>query len=156
HADPRLAGVFLGTSIHDTAQVTGAGLIYQQQFRAPAALNAAAVVKLVRNLFMAGGVTLMGPVFHPGRPPNPAGRAPWHPVVPCVVLGFLGMAALRSLGDLSSRPLLILDSASWKALLGNADTLSSWCLTIAMASVGLGTGLAKLKGLGLKPFCVGL
>src|SRR5262249_31541148 len=43
------AGIFLGTAIHDTAQVAGAGLMYQQQFAAPAALDTATVTKLVRN-----------------------------------------------------------------------------------------------------------
>jgi uncharacterized integral membrane protein (TIGR00698 family) len=157
HGNPRLAGLFLGTSIHDTAQVTGAGLIYQQQFRAPEALNTAAVVKLVRNLFMAAVIPLMALLYHRGGGASTRKARPqWHQVVPLFVLGFLAMAAVRSLGDLGSRPLLVLDTARWKSLLGNADTLSSWCLTIAMASVGLGTGLAKLKGLGLKPFCVGL
>ena len=30
--DARMAGLFLGTSIHDTAQVAGAGLMYPQQY----------------------------------------------------------------------------------------------------------------------------
>src|SRR5438093_1544039 len=34
--DPKLAGMFLGVSIHDTAQVAGAGLMYRQLFDAPA------------------------------------------------------------------------------------------------------------------------
>ena len=37
--DARLAGLFLGTAIHDTAQVAGAGLMYRQQYGAPEALN---------------------------------------------------------------------------------------------------------------------
>src|SRR4051794_38839176 len=57
--DARLAGLFLGSAIHDTAQVAGAGLMYQQQFRAPEALNTATVIKLVRNLCMAGVIPLM-------------------------------------------------------------------------------------------------
>ena len=34
--------------------------------------------------------------------------------------------------------------------------MSSWCLTVAMASVGLGTHLGRLRNLGLKPLGVGL
>jgi uncharacterized membrane protein YadS len=30
-----------------------------------------------------------------------------------------------------------------------------WLLAMAMGAVGLGTGLAKLKNLGLKPFTIG-
>jgi uncharacterized integral membrane protein (TIGR00698 family) len=42
-AAPLYAGVFLGTAIHDTTQVIGAGLIYSQQHAAPSALAAASV-----------------------------------------------------------------------------------------------------------------
>jgi len=49
-ADPIAAGVFLGTSIHDTSQVMGAALLYSQTFAAPTALAAATVAKLLRNL----------------------------------------------------------------------------------------------------------
>jgi len=156
-ANPRLVGVFLGTAIHDTAQVAGAGLMYQQQYAAPQALNTATVVKLVRNLCMAGVIPLMGILYHRSSDSTAQRRRQkWHQAVPMFVLGFLTMAAVRSIGDLGQRPFLLLSAESWKGLLGDADQVATWCLTIAMAGVGLGTGLAKLKGLGWKPFCVGL
>ncbi|HEV3120652.1 MAG TPA: putative sulfate exporter family transporter, partial [Isosphaeraceae bacterium] len=84
--DPRRVGLFLGTSIHDTAQVAGASLIYQQQFHAPEALNTATVVKLVRNLFMAGVIPLMALLYHRGTDPSArAARPKWHQVVPLFV-----------------------------------------------------------------------
>jgi len=52
--DGHLAGLFLGSAIHDTAQVAGAGLLYAQQFGDTSALESATVTKLVRNLFMIG------------------------------------------------------------------------------------------------------
>ena len=52
-AAPVYAGIFLGTAIHDTSQVIGAALIYSQQAAAPAALAAASVAKLLRNLSIA-------------------------------------------------------------------------------------------------------
>src|SRR5580704_179966 len=52
-ASPLHAGIFLGTAIHDTSQVIGAALIYSQQAAAPAALAAASVAKLMRNLSIA-------------------------------------------------------------------------------------------------------
>src|SRR5262249_47541323 len=91
--DARLAGLFLGTSIHDTAQVAGAGLIYQQQFHAPEALNAATVIKLVRNLCMAGVIPLMAVLYRRSTGTS-AGRQPWHQVVPLFVLGFVALATL--------------------------------------------------------------
>ena len=42
-------GLFLGTSIHETAQVAGAGLIYLQQFSSSIVLKTATATKLIRN-----------------------------------------------------------------------------------------------------------
>ena len=50
--DAHLAGLFLGTAIHDTAQVAGAGLVYLVQYGTPDALDSATVTKLIRNMFM--------------------------------------------------------------------------------------------------------
>jgi uncharacterized integral membrane protein (TIGR00698 family) len=155
--DPQKAGIFLGTAIHDTAQVAGAGLMYRQQYGAPAALDTAAVVKLVRNLFMAAVIPLMALLYHRGSGLDSARKArpKWHQVVPGFVLGFVALAAVRSLGDLAVPPAsTALDS--WKRLLEGADAVAAWCLATAMAGVGLGTGLAKLRVLGWRPLCVGL
>ena len=57
--DPQLAGLFLGTAIHDTAKVAGAGLLYSQQYGSPEALDTATVTKLLRNLFMVAVIPLM-------------------------------------------------------------------------------------------------
>ncbi len=156
--DARMAGMFLGTAIHDTAQVTGAGLIYRQQFGVPEALDTATVVKLVRNLFMAGVIPLMALLYHRDRGAAAASRATpkWHQVIPLFVIGFLAMAAVRSVGDLGNQPFLMLERGAWRQFLGLADITSGWCLATAMAGVGLGTGLAKLRVLGWRPLCVGL
>lgn len=50
--DPIKAGLFLGTAIHDTAQVTGAALIYHQVYDLKQAVDVATVTKLTRNLFI--------------------------------------------------------------------------------------------------------
>src|SRR5262249_40924973 len=113
--------------------------------------------KLVRNLFMAAVIPLMALLYHRSRgSENPGARPQWHQVVPLFVFGFVAMAAIRSLGDLGSRPFLLLDRDAWDHFLKGADTASGWCLATAMAGVGLGTGLAKLRVLGWRPLCVGL
>ena len=58
-AEPLFAGLFLGTSIHETSQVAAAGLIYDQQFNSPETLNVATVTKLIRNTFL----IIMIPLF---------------------------------------------------------------------------------------------
>jgi uncharacterized membrane protein YadS len=118
----------------------------------------AAVVKLVRNLFMAGVIPLMALLYHGGGDPATASqtRPPWHQAIPLFVVGFLAMGAVRSVGDLGARPFLMLDRDTWRQFLGSSDTASGWCLATAMAGVGLGTGLARLRILGWRPLCVGL
>ena len=49
---PDLAGAFLGTAIHDTAQVSAAGVIYSEMYNSPEALNSAMTTKLLRNSFL--------------------------------------------------------------------------------------------------------
>jgi uncharacterized integral membrane protein (TIGR00698 family) len=155
--EPRLAGVFLGTAIHDTSQVAGAGLMYQQQYQAPQALDAAAVTKLVRNVCMVGVIPLMALLYRRsthGR--EGSARRGGRATVPLFVVGFVAMAAVRTLGDLGERPLLLLSQAAWRHGLEIADQASAWCLALALAAIGLGTGLARLRNLGWRPFCVGL
>ena len=60
---PVLAGLFLGTSIHETAQVVGAGLMYEVQYSAPVALDIATVTKLVRNLCMIAVIPIVGILY---------------------------------------------------------------------------------------------
>jgi uncharacterized integral membrane protein (TIGR00698 family) len=155
-ADPKLAGLFLGTAIHDTAQVAGAGLMYQQQFEAPGALNAATVTKLVRNLCMVGVIPLVSTLYHRSGDASTRGQMRLAQAVPLFVFGFVAAAAIRTVGDLMLGPPDAGTRPAWKQFLDGADGLAAWCLTIAMASVGLGTGLARVKRLGWKSFGVGL
>ena len=156
--DPRLAGLFLGTAIHDTAQVAGAGLLYVQQFGAPEALNTATVTKLLRNLLMLLVIPLMGVLYARSTPEQTTRSRPrFLQMVPLFVFGFLALALLRTVGDVGATPLAgLLSEEDWQGFIHTASLGSAWCLTVAMAAVGLGTNLQRLKILGLKPLAVGL
>lgn len=156
--DPLLAGLFLGTAIHDTAQVAGAGMLYLQQFGSQEALDAATVTKLLRNLFMLLVIPLMGVVYARSGTGSAMGSRPrFFQMVPFFVFGFVALAVVRTLGDLGATPFDgRLSEADWHELLGGASLASAWCLAVAMAAVGLGTNLKRLRVLGLKPLAVGL
>ena len=62
--DVTAAGLFLGSSVHETAQVAGAGLVYEQYYNDPQALDTATVTKLVRNLGMILIIPLMAVLYH--------------------------------------------------------------------------------------------
>jgi uncharacterized integral membrane protein (TIGR00698 family) len=158
-AEPLHAGLFLGTSIHDTSQVAGAGLTYQQLFDAPEALDAAVVTKLVRNLSMLGVIPLMGMLYHRGRRAeavSSAGEPRKIRIVPLFVLGFLAMTLVRTIGDLGNRPFGLLERAVWLRGIGVVEQLAELGLLLAMAGVGLRTDLGRLRILGLRPLAVGL
>ena len=150
-------GLFLGTAVHDTAQVAGAGLLYAQQYSAPAVLDTATVTKLVRNLFMIGVIPLVAILHQRGGASSSAPRPRLSELVPFFVFGFVAMAALRTVGDLGDSPFAgWLTASTWLSVIDFTENLSAWCLTVAMASVGLGTHLQRLRGLGLRPLGVGL
>lgn len=145
------AGVFFGTAIHDTAQVTGSALVYSQIHNAPEVLNTATVVKIIRNLSMVAVIPLMGAMFRRGD--GSKGKKPGlAQLVPLFVLGFLGATVLRTVGDMTA----LKTSDGWTGFLTTMNSTSTWLLTVVMAAVGLGTGLAQLRKLGLRPFFVGL
>jgi uncharacterized integral membrane protein (TIGR00698 family) len=155
--DPRLSGLFLGTAIHDTAQVAGAGMVYLQQFGTGLALDTATVTKLVRNLFMLAVIPIMGIVYHRSSSERRSVARPnLSQMVPLFVFGFVAMTIVRTVGDLGDRPFGLLSPDAWERIIRAASQVASWCLIVAMASVGLGTSFARLKNLGVKPLGVGL
>jgi len=164
--DHALAGLFMGTSIHETAQVTGAAMMYDETFRvatSPSGTDVAVVTKLVRNLLMVVVIPLMAYLYARSDRDGDASSAPrvsWIRLVPLFVLGFLALAVIRSIGDglLDSGRLALgfLGEDAWSDGIRVTKQLSGYTLTTAMAAVGLGTAFSTLKGLGLKPFFVGL
>ena len=179
-------GTFLGLAIHDTSQVMGAALTYNEVFHDEIVLKTAAVTKLTRNLFLAGvipGLVILnkraelnngisdengqsGDDAKPSDSVSVTASKPFldrvNEYVPIFVLGFIGMSAARSVGDaMLARDMLAFgcfDAASWKdttKLLGN-QIGGHYMLGTAMAAVGLSTNLSSLKGVGYKPFVLGL
>ena len=153
--EARQVGLFLGTAIHDTAQVAGAGLLYSLQYAAPQALDVATVTKLVRNLFLLAVVPLAALLHRRGRGGG-LRSAPLSQLVPGFVLVFFALTLARTLGDLAERPFGFLTPEAWHAGLRAADFVAGWLLSFAMAAVGLGTSFTKLRVLGPRPFAVGI
>lgn len=159
-------GLFLGTSIHETAQVAGAGLIYDQSFdvtTTPSAADIAIVTKLVRNVLMVVIIPVITYVYvnrqrQQGEEVGEGTRI--IDMIPIFILGFLAMAAFRSIGDAgvesSGSAYGIWNPEAWDDLVHSIRTAAEYLLAMAMAAVGLGTSFTQLKGLGFKPFIVGI
>jgi len=156
-------GLFLGTAVHDTSQVVGAALTYRQIYGDDVVLRVATVTKLTRNLFLAGVIPLLTWLHLRGSRRHSAARtrASWATLVPAFVLGFVAMAAVRSVGDamLASGGAAwgLWDAQGWARFTGRIGDFwgSRLLLGTAMAAVGLGTSVRVFRGVGWKPFVVG-
>ncbi len=154
------AGIFMGTAIHETAQVAGAGLMYDQLWITkgvhPTGMDVAIVTKLVRNTFMAI-VIPAGAYFYTRRQMAEKKEISIVKLFPMFIIGFLGMAVIRSLGDfLIVKKAMFSSPESWHGLCKFINHWAGHFLALAMAGVGLGTDIKRLKELGVKPFLVGL
>lgn len=160
--NPIKAGLFLGTAIHDTAQVTGASLIYSQMYDLEKVVDVATVTKLTRNLFIIAVIPFVSFLFYKGN--NQAGDRvlpKWYKLVPLFVIGFLLLSLLRTIGDTTltetGYAFWLFQADSWEGFYNFWSSLGSkYFLGIAMAGVGLSTDFKTFKGLGMKPFYIGL
>lgn len=151
--DATAAGIFLGAAIHDTSQVIGAALLYSGHYLAPAALDAATVTKLLRNLTLLAAVPLLAALHARAATGGPAsaGRVP----VPGFVLAFVAFAALRSLGDSLAGTQAGLPGALWASGVQYASATSELLLTVGMAAVGLTVELGQMRRVGWRPLAAG-
>ncbi len=145
-----LVGLFLGTSIHETAQVAAAGLIYDQQFNSPETLNIATVTKLIRNTFLIIMIPLFAFLYNRGQVKEK--KYSIISIFPYFVLGFVGMIIIRNVGD---NIFITSQNEIWANTVINIKFLSKIFLTMAMAAIGLSTNLRDIKNMGYKPFVVG-
>ncbi|WP_223443405.1 MULTISPECIES: YeiH family protein [unclassified Pseudomonas] len=129
--NPQLAGVFLGATIHDVAQVVGAGYSMSTETG-----DTATVVKLMR-VAMLLPVIVCAAMISRTQGVDPTGKRP--PLLPWFAVGFLILACVNSTG--------------WvvPAVQGLTNELSRWCLVIAISALGMKTRLKELAAVGIKP-----
>lgn len=156
------AGLFLGTAIHETAQVVGAAKIYADIFSEARILDVATVAKLVRNVFIIVVIPFMAYYYanqENGKDEVKGQPASFTKLLPRFILGFLAMAVLRSLGDAglntSGFAFGLLPESTWDQVISTVKTWAEILLVVALAAVGLGTNIRSIRNLGIKPFIVG-
>ena len=120
-------GLFLGATIHDVAQVVGAGFSVSDETG-----ELATLVKLLRVTLLAP-VVLIGSFLLRANVPEGSKRPP---LLPGFVVVFLVLAALNSLQVVPAE------------LGGPAAKLSGAALVTAVAAVGMKTSLAQLRDVG--------
>jgi len=129
--DPVSAGVFLGGTIHDVAQVVGAGYSLSQETG-----DTATVVKLMR-VAMLLPVIVCAVIISRRQGESASGKRP--PLLPWFAVGFIILAAINSTG--------------WMApvVQTGGNELSRWCLVASISAIGMKTQLRELATVGFKP-----
>jgi ABC-type amino acid transport system permease subunit len=97
--DELASGLFLGTSIHETAQVAGAGLIYAEQFNSPKTMDIATITKLVRNVSMIIVIPSISYIYLRNNIGNKNSKPSLISMFPIFIIGFILMGLIRSIGD---------------------------------------------------------
>jgi uncharacterized integral membrane protein (TIGR00698 family) len=132
--DPQTTGVMLGATIHDVAQVVGAGYAVSEPTG-----NTAVIVKLFRVFLMLPLVLVIGWLFARRAVATAAARIP----IPVFALVFVGLCVLNSIA--AAFPAVTPAFAHIKAPLIEAST---WGLLIAISALGLGTSVTAIAALG--------
>ena len=165
---PEQAGMWLGLAVHDTAQVMGAGAACAEICGDEAALRAAAVTKLTRNLALAVVIPLLALQQGGGSGAGAAAAggagamqlSHLKAAVPIFVPGFIAMVLIRSLGDwyVEGEAEGSFLAERWHAAVHTLGSLlgAKVLLGTAMAAVGMQMSPEKLRGLGWRPFAVGV
>ncbi|WP_287020151.1 YeiH family protein [Cobetia sp.] len=131
--DDAEAGIFLGGTIHDVAQVVGAGYIISEHTG-----DVSTFVKLLRVAMLVPAVMVFMLLFRNARQANgdEGGKVP---MFPTFLIAFVALVLINSLGWVPS-----------VAVEGFTD-LSRWCLVAAIAALGVKTSFQKLAVVGWKP-----
>lgn len=166
--DPIKAGLFLGTAIHDTAQVTGAALIYDQMYESAKVVDVATVTKLTRNLFIIVIIPFLSYLFFNNKNKNSnidgeseiKALPKWYTFIPLFVIGFLILSLVRTIGDITlgnnGNAFGLFTQSTWENIYNYSSSFgTTYLLGMAMAGVGLSTNFKMFKGIGIKPFYIG-
>jgi uncharacterized integral membrane protein (TIGR00698 family) len=129
--EDKLSGVFLGGTIHDVAQVVGAGYTISNETG-----DIATVTKLFRVAMLVPVVLVLSIIFHGEN--KSKGRAP----LPLFIAGFCAMVALNSSGIVPD------------VIHGLLIDLSQWCLVTAIAALGIKTSLKAMMSIGYQPVVI--
>jgi len=127
------AGVFLGATIHDVAQVVGAGYIISDQSG-----EISTLVKLIRVACLVPVVITISLITHRSRAESPEKR----PLLPWFLVAFVVLVIVNSIGWVPADAHDLL------------TPVSSWCLLTAVAALGVKTSLKALTDVGPAPVAV--
>lgn len=131
--DEVAAGVFIGGTIHDVAQVVGAG--YSMSTKTG---DVATLVKLMRVAMLLPVIVLAVLMSRKLNKDAPAG-AERPPLLPWFAVAFAALVAMNSTGFVPH------------AVQEAGNSASRWFLVLAIAAIGMKTQLKQIAAVGIKP-----
>lgn len=133
-------GLWIGTAVNDTSSVVAAGYAFSD-----AAGSLATIVKLTRTLFIVPIVLVFSWIYAKVEAKEqPSEKVNVRKIFPWFILGFLAVVGIRSTG-------LLPDIA-----VSGVSFMSKYCLSTALAAIGLKTSFSEVKGVGIKPMIAGV
>ena len=136
-ATPSAFGVYIGSTVHEVAQVVAAGKSIGQE-----TANAAVIAKMVRVMMLAPFLVILSAVLARGKARSGSGDGDGKAAklaIPWFAFIFIAVVAFHSLGWLSA-PVV--------ATITDIDTA---LLAMAMAALGLTTHMSAIRRAGIKP-----
>lgn len=131
-ASPMQAGIFIGATIHDVAQVVAAGMLF-----GPEAGDVATVVKLFRVALLLPIVVAITTIYSAPRSTSITNKK-LH-LIPGFLIGFIALSTIASLDLVNNN------------LVNYTSSLSKWMLIGAISAAGIKTNFEELSNLGFKP-----
>jgi len=130
---PAHYGIWVGATVHEVAQVVGAGFQHGAE-----AGQAATVAKLSRVMLLAPLILTLGALAR-----RRGGKAQGSAPTPWFVLGFVAVVLVNSALPLP------------RALHADIVALTAFLLTMALAAMGLETDIRRLRAKGMRPLALG-
>ena len=136
---PVQAGFFIGATIHDVAQVVGAGYSISRE-----AGDVATLVKLIRVAMLLPVIALVAWITarHMAAEGDTGAKGERPPLLPGFAVAFAVLVGINSTGWLPHD------------LVQTGQALSQWCLVAAMVAIGMKTHLKDMLHVGWKPIAL--
>ncbi len=128
--DDNAAGIFIGATIHDVAQVVGAGYTISTE-----AGDTSTIVKLLRVSCLLPAVVAIGFATRHSRDVDTKNV----PLLPMFLVAFMVLVAVNSFGWIG------------EDMVATLSTISRWCLLCAVSALGIRTSIGSLAVVGPRP-----
>lgn len=134
-ATPSAFGVYIGSTVHEVAQVVAAGKSIGQE-----TANAAVIAKMVRVMMLAPFLVILSAVLARGKARAGGGDGKAAKLaIPWFAFIFIAVVAFNSLGWLSG------------GVVATITDIDTALLAMAMAALGLTTHMSAIRRAGIKP-----